>query len=574
MAQYAPPTAEELAQIKQIKQANGGQRFAPPTPEELRAIRQTPATSAGETFRDQFGNAATMGYLPEISAATEKGINYIARNLPESLKPEWVKVDEEMKAKGFTLPEEKKYAELRDEKAKRLKLQEEEHPTAAIAGSLSAIAPTLLATAPAAAAGLTGRLMQAGKVGAIQGGLYNPGSEEGEIDPLQLRDRMTNAVGSGLFGTLLQGGGEAISKVAPTLAQKAKEFAEARGFSSLGPYARDAMKAGKREGGQLGIGRAAIDEGLVGWLPKSEGKMRDIAQSKANEVGKDIGGMIDSFQEQLMKVRGEGAGNMPALPGQAARGVDAGINRELIAKKLEEQLLADSGEKIFQSQNEKFKNLIDDFRSGPKNLDIKEAQKLKNELNKRIKWDRLPGTEIPDNEQFLRALYSNVGQGLEDAGSVFAEKLGQGKEYEALKKRYGNLKEMAAIAGKRSDKDAANRFISPSDYAAGLGGMIYSQAQNQDPMTSAFTIGGMAAANRLGRKFGAPLVTMAMDKVANGLQKMPGMAKLATDNPEKFASVVQRMAEQYLEMSAPTPGAEVPQAPIAPVPNQGLKFKR
>lgn len=91
--------------------------------EKYAATVEKPSRSA-EAALQGFGEAATLGYLPELQAAAEK-------ILPRGGQA----VDEALRAQGFQLPEEESYGLLKQQaKARSAGLQAEEPVASALGG--------------------------------------------------------------------------------------------------------------------------------------------------------------------------------------------------------------------------------------------------------------------------------------------------------------------------------------------------------------------------------------------------------------------------------------------------------
>ena len=120
------------------------------------------ASGAGQSFMQSFGNTWTLGYLPEMQAGTEVGLNKI---LPKSMGGQDPTVNYEQSKKQMRARAEDLY---------------KKHQSAGILGGTAAIVnqiPLLAATAPAEAATYLSRLGQASKVGAGFGAAANPETE-------------------------------------------------------------------------------------------------------------------------------------------------------------------------------------------------------------------------------------------------------------------------------------------------------------------------------------------------------------------------------------------------------------
>lgn len=151
---------------------------------------------------DGLRQGITLGYAPQVEAA----ISY-----PIGKFVEWQTGQDDLVDP---------YIERRDAALQRMKSHAEENPYQYYGGMvggglLGALAGNAMLAGGAKGVQATtamGRMGQAGKTGAILGGLANPGDTEGEIDALQFGDRARNSLLGAGTGVLLQGGAEFASK--------------------------------------------------------------------------------------------------------------------------------------------------------------------------------------------------------------------------------------------------------------------------------------------------------------------------------------------------------------------------
>lgn len=145
------------------------------------------------------------------------------------------------------------YTKARDAESQRLAASSQQYPGTSAAMSVVGGIPAMTAA--------TGKLgMVAGS--AAYSALQNPGSDQGRVDPLQAKDRASNAVLGAVTGLLTRGAESGARKAADVLQQKAMGVAR--------PMA--------------GLGNAAVDEGIVG----SKDMMKDQVQTKLKDAGQAI----------------------------------------------------------------------------------------------------------------------------------------------------------------------------------------------------------------------------------------------------------------------------------------------
>lgn len=238
-----PLTPEEQKELELLEKQYGGGAQAGTgglTPEEqaeLQALEaqygqgtpqaepQGDVLSPLEAGLESFGQVAAMGYLPQAQAGTQKAIDALFGS-PTA------EADAKLKEQGFSLPEEESYVEARDSYIDRGEKLSEENPLASTVGTGLGIGASMLAPGMAAGkgAGFLSGMGRGAVAGGAQGAAYNPGDEEGEVDPLQLGDRALNAgIGATLGGAI--GGATGI---AGKLAKRQKMTDQIKDSAGLG----------------------------------------------------------------------------------------------------------------------------------------------------------------------------------------------------------------------------------------------------------------------------------------------------------------------------------------------------
>jgi len=472
------------------------------------------ASDVANSYLQNSGNSALFGLAPEINAAIEPLVDKITGQSAE----------QEALNQKLGLHEVKKpstYLDRRESFKKQLQDVSDAAPIAALLGGVSG------AVAPGAAIqkGVVKALPALGKMaiglpavtGAIEAGLTNPGSQAGEADPVQLEERLRAAGIGGLAGF----GGGAIAKYLPSLASKLMGSAKASAFKALGPYSRDVIKANEKDA--IGkIGQTLLDEGVISAKPKSYEELAKVLGSKKELAGQDIGEFIKGLEARSLSQAAETGAAMP------------GLNRQAMAEALSKDLVVPSKEAIFTNKNEKFKDLIQQFASTDAPIGLSEAQALKKTLGSQINWDRLPGADIPDEEKFLRSLYNKVSTGIEDTAETMAGAEGAKDAYKAMKQKYGNLSTAEQIASRKESKDFANRFISPSDYAAGGIGAIIGSSQGNDlesKIKGAAVGAGLGAVNKFGRTKGPQVSAFAKQGLSKLISRSEPLRQAYQQNP-------------------------------------------
>lgn len=505
-----------------------------------------PKTGAGEAALEHFGNSATLGYLPHVQAFTAPAMNWAL---------------DKITGNHVSDDDNSTYVQRRDENIARLEQEDKEHPYASGAGKVAGFAASVLGTggmgAVAKGAGVATRLSAAAKAGGALGALANPGDVKGEFDPLQVGDRAQNAAVGYALGAGGQLIGEGVGAAGSKVANYFKSKAEQRAFKALGPDLR-AVRQNMSKDRLNSIGRTLIDEGIISPRTSVDDIAAAIAKSKSGAV-EDLEQVIKDLGQAQQKLNG--AGEPGLVPyGTKVGGTRSGIDRKAIAQSLRDDLINPRTEiPGVAAKNKQVEALIRQFEQGGDDLmGLTDAEMLKRATGKEIKWDRLPGADIPIEEQVQRALYGKVRQGVEDGAAAIEGMVGGpgAGRFQAAKQRVGNLEEAGKISEKARAKVLANRFISPSDYMMGAGGAAagFASGDNmEDKLVGAAVGAGAGALNKFGRTYGNQIAAKSLDAVAKALAKTPQFSELAAKNPAGFAAVVQRAAAKLTGGSAIRP---------------------
>jgi hypothetical protein len=521
-------------------------------------------SSAGMTALESFGNAATLGYLPHIQAAVQgpmnKALDYVTGNNVgnESLDS---------------------YVARRDENIRRIAQQAKDNPKSAMAGTIGGIAASALAAGGAgvSANGATfgARALQGVKTGAALGALANPGDTEGEAG-LQLEERAKNAAIGGALGGAAQGVAEGIGKVGSKAAKYFRSKAEERAFKALGPDLR-AVRQNMSKDQINSIGRTLIDDGVVNATSSTDDIARNITPAKKDAIEK-LESTIESLGKAQKKMNSSGGGGSPGVvpKGHNFGGMRSGVDRKAIAKSLRDDLINTSTEiPGVTAKNAKIEKLIRQFENGGDDLlEILDAEHLKRATGKEIKWDRLPGADIPIEEQVQRSLYTKLKQGVEDGADAIEKVVGGpgAGTFQKAKQKVGQLSEAAKIVEKRQARELANRFISPSDYlTGGLGAATgFASGDSLEDRIGRAALGAtLGGANKLMRGYGNQVTAKVLDKTANFLSKGANVSALARRNVGPVQAAVNRTVDGLQGR----PMLAVGQDPLLQNPDLMARFK-
>jgi hypothetical protein len=429
-------------------------------------------------------DAITFGYLPQVGAGIEQGLEGIG-----------------------ILPEQGSYVQNRDRIRNLLNRVSEKAPVSSIAGTVGGalIGPGLVAKA-AKGAGTLGRMAAGALTGGANAVLSNPGETEGEISPVQMKQRLDNMQMGGAFGAVLPAAGAVLStsasKVAQKLPESAKKLAE-KGYEriarGLNPRQNQTTnwKNIAREGRAPDLGRTIEEFKLFKGGMKPD-KVLERTEKALDDVGFQIGDIIERTNKQNPGVK---------------------ISRAEIGDRVMERVL-DLGEDLPGSNFSKMmQDMVQEFSEKGDDLTFNSAQDLKVKFQNQLSrlYRKNPLVAPTEKEIAQRMFLDTMREALDDAVLQFGDDAAR-TQYNGYKEMYRNLKNIRDIAEDSTWRAQQNRSISPSDYySSGTLGTIGAIA-NEDRLLGA--IGGAAIGfglNRLGRLQGQPMVGRAQVAIADGL---------------------------------------------------------
>lgn len=488
-------------------------------------IADTPKPSLSDRLAAaaaMYGQGLMQGYYPQVQAGVNMAENFFTG------KP----VNKE------------EYKKARDQWANVLDMAKQDFPTqsgaAEMAGGLNAAALLPAATKLS----LPARMLIGAGESAAMSGLQNPGEDpEAEVGDLQLSKRLENAKNMAPFGFA----GPVVGDILGGGASLAKGAAEKSAFKSLGPFARETIKAHDK-GTVERIGREVLDSGLIGWRPRGYESIAKAAESKADEAGKNLTTYLDELSGAATKAEQKMAKD---IPGAAPK---AGVGRQAIADSMRKDLLNPNTDiPNIVRQNQRIEGLVRQFERGDDDIiPVIEAEMKKRSVGKEINWDRLPGADIPLEEKVQRSLYSKLQKGVEDSADYLEKTTGGPKvgTFTKLKQRYGDLDTAARIANKKEAREMARQFLSPSDMIAlGTGGLIGFTRPNSpnaiDPTDEEsfaeriLPAIALLGANKFRRAYGSQIFAKSADAVGKGF----GAASKAANNPWAITSGVKTIKQ-------------------------------
>lgn len=485
-----------------------------------------PETQADAALQG-FGNGLTLGYAPQLQAMAEKPIAKLydlvnGTNVSDDISDD--------------------YTKRRDDWIKRQEQLAQDNPKTFIAANLAGTGVGMAAMSPISAlrAGGTvakgastaakvgaslGRATRAAAQGATLAALSNPGDVEGQVDPLRLDARLSNSKLGALFGA----GGAIAGDAIATTADKARAYlrskAAQKAFKSAGPTLKDYRTAAAR-GDVEKLGGFMLDNNLLG-----AGDTFDDIASKAGALNDQAGGELDDiYKLAVANHEGSGLGYNPAVDKQ-----------KLMA--LAEERLGDHVDKA--AALNKLSSYLDEVgQKYGEGFNPKAMQNVKSAMDEKINYSRNPLMKDPASEKAFSAGRGYMNDKIDETIRALSGSEA-GDALSAANSKYGMSKTIEQIAKDRSSREAANRFLSPSDYGmsavGALGGAMTGDSPEQKLRNAAMGA-ALGFANKGMRQYGNPIVAQSLNSLSSKLAAIPRFAEMARQNPQAYRALVQSLA--------------------------------
>ena len=500
----------------------------------------TPQERPIEAFTQNFGNAASFGYLPQIQAAAEPVIQGALDFFSGD------NVDEQLKAQGFQIEQapEQSYVQRRDQYISDLNQLSQENQMASMAGGVGGSIASGIATGGALskilgtagkAATMGQRLGNAAKTGAAIGVIRNPGDTEGEVDLLQFDERASNAAKDAATGMLIQGGAEALragGNAIKNSAKNLKTYSQNKSLKASGAMLKDFRKAvGKKKVGELG--QIAIDEKLVS-VGDDVSDIAKKAESAQRASGSRIGLIYDKADDVTTISQGD-------------------------IRKLNDDFIDDSYKRLKDTiGGEKVAQKIDDVLSiirDKKNPTFGELRKLRASIDDEINYSKQT-QDLPQYQEELLNLRNKIQE-------LVQSKIGQAspelkRQLVKENKRFSNISEITKMAKDKMAREESNAAFGLRErISGGAGGVVGSLIGSSigGPVGAAIGAGvggGLGTiSTKVARQYGTPFVAITANKVARALERnqnaLGALSKPlieASNNPEMFVAAVNSMMKK------------------------------
>lgn len=557
--------------------------FDPNKPFE--AVKTPTGPGAAQAFLEHFGDAGTLGYLPQLQAGTERlrhGIDLAAAKL--GLGPDTPEmVDEKLKAQGFSINQpEDSYVSLRDANRKRMTQESEAHPYASKAGTIAGIGAGMVLApggATAKSASALERFVRAAKAGAAYGAAANPGDVEGEIDPLQLGDRTANAVKGAGIGLAAQGLVEAVPgavKLAGWAKNKLGGAATGIPEETIQNYSARTAEVNqmyKDAGGELSVAADKVRQDVSNAIQGTKKQLNGQITKALETAPKDPVAPATPMIEVLEKAK---AGLNPNLKSDAISDLD-----EMIAKlRTEAESQGSDGNVSLQSLYEIKKYLQEQASSAyvkggqifTRASEAAQAAKQAAGVARKILHPMAPEIANADNQlSVLHTLESNLNKNLIAPGksdsALFAAGAGSNPRNAKLMDQIGDITGYP-LTQKAQDLASARTFGKPQLLPVDATGKAV--ARQAGAALLGHTIGGPIGAT-VGAAATSPATLKLAINIADKLKQIPSGAAFAQNNPIAFQALVSQLVRPSTDLQqASSPILENPKVMQLMQENPGL----
>lgn len=492
-----------------------------------------PKTSAFDAFHKNASDTATLGYGPQIRAGV---IDPIVEKVGNFITGDNVDMGD--------------YLTNRDAYRKEIETSKQEHPDAALAGTLTGAAATSLMPGLGAAKGATalGRIANAGIAGGVIGAVANPGDTEGEYSGLQLKDRGLNTVKGAVAGSVLQGMGEGVAKGIQKGGEYFKRLGQEKAVKAVGAMKKDFKNLGEDKVNELG--RQLLDDEIVTPLSRPK-EIAERLNKKIGETSSDLQGQLSKADEVFNRPEGFNMENA------TTEQINAFNRGQLSTKQIRDGLIDDLRKSYQGVPEEELAPAIAKvdtwLKDKPEYMSVSELQQLKTGLNNFLKKSDFYSPQPSIAKEGLLSVRRGAKEAIENKANAAADIMGEaGGGIKATNKKLGNYLEAQDLVDDAIGRDAANRSISLTDTIWGAAGG---------------TVGGIpgaiasTAANKVGRMYGNSVMATGFDKISKMLLQSPRFAEMAKTNPKAFNTMVQSLANNPKFQEAPE-GSTDPATPL------------
>ena len=516
------------------------------------AKAKSPQASIAQTALEHGGNAAAMGYLPQLQAGAETESNAISNFGDKALQAvgldRFTSQDAQLRKQGFTVPEET-YTSARDAGINRLKQEAQANPKTALAADIGGGVVGGIATpipGMGSGKGILGAVRAGAVGGAVQGLAQNPGDVEGKVSPIQASERLDNAKSGALVGGATGLGTAVTSKALGALSrapETLKTLANDSAVNASGAMLKDFRQMEGSARAQK-LGQYLRDNKIV-----QAGDTFDDVAKKAGAARTAAGKDLDSLYQKAVAKFKEGPGETPLFnngfsPERDKEAILAQVSKEMGNQEGKQSALDRLGKYFDQlAKDHALTDADGKIIPGGKVLDPRTTQDVKTEMDKAINYARNPLTKEPAAESAFKEARDIISKKIDSEIS----RLGGADDVKALKaanESYGLAKQAENMAADKANRISANNRMGFTDTVAGGAGLAAGTAAGsllggdyQHAGEGAIAGGLLAAgANHYGRKYGSGLISGAAGAASpvakySGIPLAAGKAGLLLQNP-------------------------------------------
>lgn len=154
-------------------------------------------------------------------------------------------------------------------------------------------------------------------------------------------------------------------------------------------------------------------------------------------------------------------------------------------------------------------------------MSLAELEGIKRDLAKDVKFDAMnPEAKRNAADQLRKLAQENVEKEAEKLTTP-ANKPELLKDFLTAKRKTGSMAEAFKVAEDRVQRDEANRFLSASDYGAGLSSGLGAAVKGTNAVPSGIVGLAVAAVNKIFRTYGSQATAVTLDAVGNMLKTAP-----------------------------------------------------
>lgn len=355
------------------------------------------------------------------------------------------------------------------------------------------------------------------KQGMAVGGAIGLGNSEADLTEGEYGkaavDTATGAAIGGVLGKGVEKAVPVIQKGASAVGKKARDLAERFAARAVGAERGTIKKLGAEK--VKDIGRYALDEGLLTPLSSTDDVVsRNLAnKAKGGQMMDDVYTTIDNARASK-------------------------FNPLEVAGKVDEKLGGFYRSPINKGEANQLENTLESIlMRGDRNIPLKQAQVLKQELGKVANWKN--NINITDKEKMAREAYSIVSKSIDDAAEQGAKSIhheGIEKSLKIGKKLYGDAKGAEELLTNKVAREQGNKIVGLTDAITGAGALGYGGVTGDWK-----TAGALVLAKKGLQKYGAQTAALTLNKVSKALLSAPKFANLQATNPKAFQAVAQSL---------------------------------